>query len=248
MDSVKNLKYHVFVFQIFGLWPPINGSMLYSVYSYICVWVILIFFPATLLLSMLFVDSLEKVVDNLIINSSLSMASLKGINVLRRKRHLLRLFQMIRKMDSDCSKEEEISFRPLFMEIKILYWLATITYFLAYIFLGSQSIWSERGKGLWSSTYFFPFDFAKNEILYQAVFIHQAISNLVIVILDAAVDTYGVICSHIIGGHVDALGARLRALGTDSISKDLAHRVAVDKLRTLVDRYELSLRYIFKNL
>lgn len=256
MDSLKVLKYHVNIFKVFGLWPTQTTSIWYTFYSYAVIILILIGFPGTLLVSVIFVNSLNQIVDNLVITSSLAMAGLKGINVLIQRKNIRKLFVIIQRLDAECDSSKINFFDDIFKESKILLKLFMYAYLLAYTCLGSQSVWSKKGQGLWSSTYFLPFQFADNQLLYNIVFVHQAISNCIICIIDAAVDTYGVILCHILGGHIDVLGSRLKSLGyypkctnTNRIVNDIEVKmdkrngqiICIDELRKCVKTYETCL-------
>lgn len=259
MDSLKVLKYHIMIFKFFGLWPSENPSIWSRLYSFFVITVILIGFPGTLIASMLFVNSLQQIVDILVITSSLAMAGIKGVNVFYQKRKLIEIFKIIEKLDQDCEFDiEQKYFKDIFKESKLVFRFFMCAYLVACSFLGTQSVMSKRGQGLWSSTSLFPFKFAENETLFFIVLIHQGISNFCIVIIDATVDTYAVILSNILGGHVEVLGLRLRSLCDADDMNGLWIKLksqekktkwiddfnvqCIDRLRNCVEKYQMCLR------
>lgn len=259
MDSLKVLKYHVIIFKLFGLWPSENPSIWSRLHSFFVITVIFIGFPGTLFLSMTFVSSLQQVVDILVITSSLAMAGIKGVNVFYQKWKLIEIFKIIKELDRDCDYDiEKKYFTDIFKESKLLFRLFMWAYLLAWTFLGLQSVGSKRGQGLWLSTSLFPFKFAEDKTLFYIVLVHQGISNFCICIIDATVDTYAVILSHILGGHVEVLGLRLRSVcdvnDMNGLSKEPKSKeedtkwtvnfdlLCIDRLRRCVEKYQMCLR------
>lgn len=235
MESLQVLEYHMFFCHICGLWPSPRPSYWYWLYSYAFITVILIGCCAISFISLPYVDSVDQIVDNLIINSSLIMTSIKGVNVLIQRKKITKLFEKIHQLDEKCSETETILFRNVLKESRILFKIFMSAYMFSYVLLVSQSVFSAPGKGLWASTYFFPFEWARNVIIYRTVFAHQAISCFIIAIIDAICDTYVPILCHIIGGHIDVLSHRLKSIGWTSPDNIY---INVDVLRNCIETHK----------
>lgn len=193
----------------------------------------------------MFVQSMNQVVDNLVITSSLIMASVKGIIVFLNQRKLKRLFSMLEELDIGIkSSAEEAMFEGIFAESRTLLRMFLVAYLSAWSCLASQMWWSNTDQILWSSTYLYPIDALQARSIYLGVLIYQCFSNLCICVIDTSADTYGVILNHILGGHIEVLGMRVRQLGQGYGKDRLRDREAGVTLIECVKIYELCLRYV----
>lgn len=99
MDSRLVLKWHIRVFKLCGLWPPKGGSILYSIWVVFFTLTVNIGFPISQLICVLWIDSVNAAVDNMIITSSVIMAVVKGLNVLAKKKTFVELLQLMKELD-----------------------------------------------------------------------------------------------------------------------------------------------------
>lgn len=248
MRSFAVVEKHIWVYKIFGLWPPDHPSAWYSLFSALAIGLVYVGFPVTLGASVMFVDSMNRVVDNLVMTSSLVMAGVKGINVFLNKSNLKELFKMLDYLDSRIkTKAEEQTFEPIFDECHKLLKMFMTAYLVAWSCLTLQIFWSDTDQILWSSTLFYPFESLKTPPIYFSVLVFQCFSNFCICVVDASADTYGVVLNHILGGHIDVLGSRLRNLGyNDNVKKSTEQELALNKeLIECVKTYEVCIRYAF---
>lgn len=256
MYSVDPLKLHVAIFRWCGFWPHENGSCLYDCWSVIFSVVVAIGFPLTQLVCVAFVDSMDKIVEHLVLSSTVVMASVKGFNVLIQKRKLVRMFSILDEMDENVAIDKA-KYIKIFKNVAKRSRMMNSAFLAAYItswsILVLQVIFSRVENREWSSTYLYPSAYWRQPSIYWSVLIFQAVSNLILVIEDAAVDTYAVVLLDILGGHIDALKIQLREFGADrndSIDyKSLVH--FCKNYRSIIrydDRYDvidddLTLRY-----
>lgn len=224
MYSVDMLKYHILAFRVCGLWPNENGSWLYDCWSLIFLVVIALGFPLSQLVCVLFVDSVDAVVEHLVLTSTVVMASVKGFNVFVQKRKLVQLLDILNGMDEKVAIDKR-KYKGIFDPIRksgaIISLMFVGAYGMAWIILALQVIFSTAEKrGGWSSTYLYPSEYLHKPSIYVGGLFYQAISNFILCILDALVDTYAVILVNILVGHIDVLKVQLQEFDTDERSRN----------------------------
>lgn len=79
MDSRKVIEWHIKIFTIFGMWPTKNQSIFYSMWTIIFCISVNIGFTSSLVACFLFVDSINEVIDQLVVTSTIVMVATKGI-------------------------------------------------------------------------------------------------------------------------------------------------------------------------
>lgn len=216
MGSKNVLSGQILIFKFFGLWPSVNPKFYHYLHTAIAFYLLSIGFIVSLGISIAFVKSIKQAIDNLIVSSSVILAFIKGINVYFNKTKLIKLFEMLKQVDDQCSCENEIKkLQKMYLDSKILFNLFLSTYITAWIVLAFQSMWASKDKVFWSSTALYPHEINQNKIVYWLLLMFQGFANFLLVILVAATDTYGVILNHILDGHIDVLASRLEALGSD---------------------------------
>lgn len=212
MYSVDCLNIHVTVFRVCGFWPNEDDGWLYNCWSTIFLIVVAIGFPLSQLSCVLFVDSVDETVEHLVLSSTVVMVTIKGFNVLIQKRKMVQLFNTLNAMDENVVINQE-KYREIFGNVSKNCRLLNQTFFGAYIMswsiLSSQIIFSNVEDRGWSSTYLYPSAYLRQPTIYWSGLIYQALSNLIIVILAAAVDTYAVILLNILNGHIEVFKVQL---------------------------------------
>ena len=239
MDSQSVLKYHILVFKFGGLWPTEDASFLYHIYSLAMFIFVYIGFPLSQIWCVLFVDSVEKVVDQLVLTSTVWMASIKAVNLYSHKRSLQKLFGMLMQLDSRVhGLNEQQQFEPIYKISRLLFNAFLVAYLSAWGCIGLQIIWAPPEKVVWTSTLLYPYGWAQGETIYKIGLAYQAASNFYLCIFDAAIDTYGVILLNILGGHIDTLGARLRGIGYSKVDAKSSLKSNAELL-TCIKTYEI---------
>lgn len=243
MDSQRVLKWHLRAFKLCGLWPPENGSFLYNIWIVIFISIVNIGFPISQLVCVLWVDSVDAAVDNLIITSSVVMVVVKGLDVLAKKKTFVELLRLMMELDATVTFEEyERILKQKFLHSDRLLLLFCVTYIGAWSCIVIQVIMSDPVHKLWSSTYLYPNEFLHRRDIYVGGIIFQATSNLFVVLLGIFVDTYGAILLQILGGHIEILSENFQALGEDCTeAQQYEHqgRVLID----LCKKYLLIIRF-----
>lgn len=243
MNSRNVLKWHIRVFKICGLWPPHGGSILYTIWSIFFTLTVYIGFPISQLAVVFFVDSVNAAVDHLVMTSTIVMAAIKGLNILVQRKNLIKLFGLMKELDETITIEEyNHVFKKKFQESDFLLLLFCVNYIGSWICVGIQVIMSDPGHRLYSSTHLLPNAFLHQQNIYVGGIIFQAISNLFMVFVDIVVDTYGASLLHVLGGHLDVLGQRLRELGKNC-SETVHYGQQNKKLIDLYKEYLLIIRF-----
>lgn len=243
MDSRLVLKWHIRVFKLCGLWPPKGGSILYSIWVVFFTLTVNIGFPISQLICVLWIDSVNAAVDNMIITSSVIMAVVKGLNVLAKKKTFVELLQLMKELDSTVTPSEyDRVFKRKFLVSNGLLLLFCASYFGSWSCIAVQEIVSDPAKRLWSSTYLYPSEFLHHNGIYLGGIIFQSLSNLLVVIVDIVADTYGASLLLLLGGHIEILGEHLQALGKDcDKTEDFKHQHKI--LIELCKKYLLIIRF-----
>lgn len=244
MNSRNVLRWHMGVFKLFGLWAPQNFSILYTIWSIICASLFYIGDPISQLMAVFYVSSVNGAVDHLVMTSTIIMAAIKGLNVLVRRKKLAELFRLMEELDQTVTPDEhERVFKQKFLDSDRLFFLFCINYIGSWICVGFQTIMAEPERRLYSSTYFFPNEFLNQPNIYFGGMIYQAMSNVVLVLVDIAADTYGASLLHVLGGHIDILCESLQRLGEDcDETEDYQHQEVV--LVELCEKYLKIIRFV----
>lgn len=243
MNSLDMLKFHIDTFRIYGLWPNENGSRLYDCWTIIFSVVVAIIFPLTQLACVLFVESLDEIVEHMVLSSTVVMVSAKGFNVLYQKRKLVQLFTALQSMDDNVEIDRQ-KYREIFENTSKKCRLLSLSFFGAYVMswslLALQLAFSDVENRGWSSTYLFPSPFLRQPSIYWSGICYQAISNLIICTMAAAADTYVVVIINILVGHIDTLKVQLSEMSVDGDIQSCA-----EDYRSLVrfcEKYRIILR------
>lgn len=206
------LKYHILMFRICGLWSYKNSSWLYDCWTMIFSVVVAICFPLTQLACVLFVETVDEIVEHLILSSTVAMVSVKAFNVLIQKRKLVQLFDDLKSMDENVAIESG-KYREIFENVSKKCNFLSQSFFGAYIMSWSilflQIFISKVEDRGWWSTHLFPSPFLQQPLVYWSGMVYQAASNLIICTFAAAADTYVVVLINILVGHIDALKVQL---------------------------------------
>lgn len=222
MYSIGILKYHILMFKVCGLWPNERSSWLYDCWTFIFIVFVAIGFPLSQLVCVLFVDSIDSMVENLILSSTVVTASIKGINILIQKRKLVELCNIFNAMDDNVAinkqKYREI-FDPIFKSGKRISMMFVCAYSTAWLILVLQVIFSRVENNVWSSTYLYPSDYLHKPSIYVGGLFYQAISNLFLCLFDAAFDTCAVILLNLLVGHINVLKIQLQEFDSDKLKQ-----------------------------
>lgn len=249
MDSREVLKWHIRVFKLCGLWPPEGGSILYSIWVVFFTLTVNFGFPVSQLICVLFVNSVNAAVDHLVITSTVIMAVVKGLNVLAKKKTFVQLLRLMKELDATVSAEEHKAiFKGKFRDSNCLILLFCANYIGSWLCVMVQVIMSDPAHRLWSSTYLYPLPLLHHRAIYVGGIFFQGISNLLLVFVDIAVDTYGASLLHVLGGHIEVLSQHIQSLGSKCTKPEdyqREERVLIElcKKYLLIIRFRWNLSY-----
>lgn len=244
MDSRDVLKWHIRVFKFCGLWPPEDGSILYSMWVVFFTLTVNIGFPVSQLICVLYVDSVNAAVDHLLITSTVIMAAIKGVNVLAKKKIFVELLHLMKQLDETITPQEHDNiFKKKFRNSNRLLSLFCVCYIGCWTCVSIQVIMSKPEHRLMSSTFLYPNAFLHQQAIYLGGIVFQSISNLFLVTVDIMVDTYGASLLYVLGGHIDILGQRLQSLGNGCNKYDDYRREEAN-LVELCKKYLLIIRFV----
>lgn len=244
MSTADIFKYHIFMFRVCGIWPNEKGGWLYDCWSVIFYVIVAIGFPLSQLVCVFFVDSVDGVVENLLLVNTCATAAVKGVNLYIQKRKLVQLFSILDKLDENTpierKKYEEI-FEPLIKSGNRISLMFAAAYGTSWTILALQLFLVSADKRGWSSTYLYPEGFFHMPIIYVGGSIYQATSNLFFCFLDAALDTYAVIFMNILIGHIEVMKIQLQQFTADDSPQNRSRQY--QSLIRLCEYYKSILRY-----
>lgn len=218
MNSLITLKNHLRIFHFFGAWPTETqltvAAILYHFKTLLLFSFIGLLFPISQLACIFFVETVKSRVEVLVISSSVVVVIMKAINLYSNQMKMLELLHLIESMEKQITKSNhQAKFNCIIVSCRRLFSTYMIAYMCTVSSIVLQAIFSTRDKRSWSSTYHYPYELAKIPAVYFGVLVFQGISNFCICFFAVAADTYGVVLTHILLGHVDVFGLRLREMG-----------------------------------
>lgn len=198
-----------------GLWsiPVQPRHPRYTVYSVLINFTPLIVFNGCLLLSMLVSESLDDVIETLLIASSTVMTTVKVLVFITSRRYVSQLIYVMKLLETfyAISPHE----RSILLGAKRKSALARIVFFyctfsvLAILILNTFT--QPKRSLIWSSLY--PFDWRSNIAWYGLAMIFQVACTSYILIIIISVDMWRVAAFLMLNGFLDVLCGRMQRLG-----------------------------------
>lgn len=238
MDISKNLKYHINIFKTCGFWEMESYPSIFRIYSVSLFTILLIIFPASLILNIFYVDTIEAVIRHSFITVSACTVSIKALVVILKRHRIKELMQIMKDIDLGSQHlERDSMLRKTCGDCQRLICAILIGFMATFTSLVIQTILSIPEERMWPSTTFIPIESLHHPVIYNAVLIYQALANAVMGIMGSALDTYSVVLMHSLRCLLHILGIRLRQIG---------HRIpSIDDERELIavcKEYEKFLR------
>lgn len=169
-------------------------------------------------------------------SSIMLLNCIKGLIVYLRKPKLEQLLKKINELDEQSTKQEEITILNVIInEGQLVTKLINIFYFSSFPCLAFYNIMADYDERFWSSTAFYPYDFARKPCVYCTVFVFQALANFSILFMAMATDTYPALFCGILASHVDVLRYKLRTMGTINEVHKKVKNIAVNTDKTTVE-------------
>lgn len=239
MDSAKMFKWHILDFWACGLWPSKTRSSFYTCYSILISMFAFVLYPISSLVCVFFMNTVDAIVDNLVLTSSLILVSMKALNLLIHQQKLVEILCILKKLDKTISPQEyQLIFASIFKRSNVLFFCFFGNFIMCYVTVLLLVLVSDPGHRTWSSTYLYPIEILHHRIIYFGGVVIQGISNLLQVVVDVSFDTYGASLMDLASGHIKLLGKRLSVLGTN---KESLYQQKL-KLIDLCEKYILILK------
>lgn len=241
MDSLSVVKNPFRILQLSGVWYPIEPSnfvrYLFSLWTLVNVFVFNIAFTLIEVSNTFYTNSIDEMVDHLMITSTIFVTILKAINVLLHRKSILELFDLIRELDNDVESMHRKIFIPVLKISKFLFYAFLISYLCSLSLVFLQTIFSEPQDRLYSSTHFYSNEVLHVPSIYNGVLIFQMIANGSSCFMDIGLDVYGIILIFVLCGHIDVLRKQFLSLGSEA-----GEMMSCNIMRKLCRRYETVLR------
>lgn len=230
---------HLFAFKVCGLWETEKSSNLYKLWSLFFSYVICIGFPISQIICVFYVNSVNQVVDHLVLTSTVAVVPFKAFNVLYNRKKFEQLLVNLRQMDEksfiEFPSRSAIKKKSFFITFMFL-----CAYLSAWILVALQVIFSPPNARIWSSTFLYPHEWFHHPVIYVGGLCYQCYSNFMLCFLDAFVDTYGAILLIILDGHIQSVGNKLQSIGQNA--RDSKYMKNNEELLAICRAYEVCLR------
>lgn len=214
-NSLEGLKYLAIIWCIVGTNPPRFAEQgkkrfLYYLYSGCVNSLCSIYFSATMLINLFFIDSYKDLVANLSLSISICMSGIKQLAVLKYRQQLLKSHGFLKLLDERCSGREN--------ECKRI-WNAVRSaqlfclFFPFYVFCGcgfGYNGWSHH-QLIYNAWY--PNFFTTPEHNYLAAFVLQFCSQIYIGLQSVFNDIYPLCYLSLMIGHLESLADRIASIG-----------------------------------
>lgn len=222
MDSEKVLEWHKKDFKFYGVWPRENPTVFQFVHALLFYTIFIVMFTVSAVICVFFCNSIDAMVDNLLLSTTFVMVSIKAFNMLATKRTFFNVFRTLKELDATVTTDEHRQiFVPIFERSAFIFKCIFVQFLVNGILIVAQVLLSKPELRILSSTYLYPGEFWHNPIIYNAGIYFQLISCIFQATLDSAFDTYVGALLDLLDGHITALGRRFRALGNLTIEAEL---------------------------
>lgn len=206
MNSVSALKNHIKLFKYFGVWPSSKTGLAYDSWTIFVFIFVGVGFSLSQLVNCLFVQSVDDIINSLIVASSTTVVTLKGVNLYLKKKELLESFESLQRMDERVrSPHHRSTVLKILNDCRLMYTVFSILYVGAAVTLAIQVIFTTRDTRFWASTFYYPYKWSENPFVYFGGLFYQGITNTLICVFAIVVDTYGIFMSYILIGHLQVL-------------------------------------------
>lgn len=218
------INWHLKVFKLYECWSSDNKTKSYSIRSLgitIIHYLLIFTFPIFKISSVFFVKSVNDIVNILLVSIVVIMIIIKGIIVRIKRNKIVELLEVTQDIDKDIQLIDYEKFvHPILTQSKL--------YFITYSCLAMSNLTllvihemlASPEQRFYMSTYFYPSEFLRQPIIYISGLIYEAIGNLIVIPIFAAVDLYVVMLLYVLIAYINILSQRLQSFGyNDNDSK-----------------------------
>lgn len=252
--SMDLMTYHVWVWQVIGMWPPpftkssSAALFLYRVYAFFFFGTFYVIFPSSLLSNLIFVSNLSGVVDTVLVSSTVTLAAVKGVCIMSKLQKIRNVFEVIEHLDDYVTTDEQRVFigismknsRRLVIMMSSCYYCG-VTTGLVLSLVGSEMnlMWPAWYPGIpWRT----------ETKWFCIVLVYQFIASGLAAFMDSSADLYGVAMNNLLGAHLESLSLRLQGIGNRAVDLDKSDKVVNEKweyeLKECVRYYSVCIRWI----
>lgn len=245
MISMNVMNYHLKVWKVCGIWTHPDQPRWYPLYAFLLFGIVFGIFPMCIVLNLIWVTSLNQVIETLLICSTCVLAAFKGICVLAKKSDLLELFKIVHKMDDFLKTEEQRDIVRYAVKQSM-----SLVYLLSGCYYGGcnaallLTLITPNWILLWPSWY--PFlTYESGDRIFFVLLVYQYICSHFMAFMDTACDVYGSALNKVLGAHLDALGLRLKNLGVAGDQFGVDRKQWELELNDCVEYYGMCIKYVY---
>lgn len=209
----RGFRSQIFVLRVTGLWVTADDAPYYK-------WFTAAFFAfgiALLLLmfiNVFFVDSIERLMDNLFLVFSMLLIVIKAGALYLRRDSISRIFSIHATLLGNCSRDHAAQHNRIARINLYLHAMITTLYSSIICAMGIQVIYLMPADRFFMSTFYLPYDWAQSGTVYWAVMVYQIVCGMIVAVTVASLDTIFFALINTTCGHVRQLKQRLQHLGT----------------------------------
>lgn len=212
MYSRKILRLHFFVLRVFGVWESKSASSIYHVWQIICLIVIGIGLPLSLVMSFIYTQNHEYAMKIPALLCTLISINIKCVLIVVKKTKLNELLDILHEMDSHIDSETETLMQNAFKQCRRLHVGFTLCYFSAFMMLTMGFIENGATNSFWQSTSMWPWQWSHTPSFYYTILLLQILTNIINCLLGVFTDTFSSILCILLSGHLLILKRALRCL------------------------------------
>lgn len=246
---MTSMEYHLWVWKVCGVWHRPDQPHWYLVYAIALNFIFFFYFPFTTAIQILWATNMNEFMDILLILPTL-MVGLKSMLIVRNQAKLLRLFDLLNRMDgmleNDAQKQviqESIDgSRIIVAALSCEYYFSIVLFFVVPMTMKEPVL-------MWSS--WLPFDYRHVASRYYSLMVYQLVGSLLIGFTSSSMDVYGLALYRLLRAHLQVLGNKTSQLGkspmeNDSESEKMRKTIASERqLFRCIDYHNLCIRYEF---
>lgn len=230
------MKFHLWVWKMCGVWhPPDDGQpshrYWYLVYSIVLNAIFFFLFPFFIAVQLIWANSMREFVEIVLILPT-TMVGLKSLLIIRNQSKLLRVFELLDRMDGMLKFEDEKQvIRDAVSGSRILVAALSCEYYVSIVAFFVVAVMMEGRVLMWASWY--PLlDYRNVSAIYYSLMAYQLVGSLCVGFTSASMDVYGLALYRLLRAHLNVLGSQLSQLGNGAMDK----RVSVTKKHIICER------------
>lgn len=215
----SGFKSHVLMMRVTGVWPTADDPSWYKWLTIAFFSFVGLLFPLSLLVNVLFANSIEEAMDYSFTSLSCWSSSFKTSMIFWQRQRVRELFRIHGRLSHGFGHNAEHHTRVAQINTRVHVYLS-IVYSVTVCTNVVQSIFSKPEDAILPSTTHFPFEFAQRRAVFWSLFVCQTLCVNCLIIWTGIDDSFFIALINTTCGHLTDLKERLKSLGSDYTNAD----------------------------